>query len=367
VLSILKLLIPFNTDAKLKRALIREAWRRDMTIDEFSDTVTAKELSDIVERVTPSPDLTPWGLVPQAALVDEPSTGIPPIDSAADAAASGVWKPAAALLADSYRQWDYRAGAVMSLARVAANEDEWLAAWRAAEPDNAHIDVVDCAALTQLAWQLRGTKRAAETSAEQVADFHRVLVRAEAAANRATRLLPDDPTAWFTLLIIARGRGYDRARFDEVWQGLTERAPLHRRAHSSALQYRCAKWCGSHEQMFDFAERAATLSPSLSLLVVQVASEKEADDPKVWQQSKVRDAVDTFVNWLGTNGPDTVDLRDDLGWAALGLVKIGRGAEAIPLFQRLGPHAGGLPWSYAYNPIGMFNDYRIEACKLAKR
>jgi hypothetical protein len=354
---------PFSSKGKRMRALFKEAGRRGMTIDELSKTLTTQEISDIVDRATPGPDLTRWGLVPKADLVSTPSAGVPAVDGAVEAANGGDWKPAARLLADSLGQWDFHACAVDNLAEVAADDDAWLTAWRAECPDDAHTEVVDSAALITLAWQLRGTKQAAETSREQFADFRRVLAQAETAATAATRALPDDPTPWYTLVTIARGLGYDHARFDEIWQCLIERAPLHRRGHRSALQYWCAKWQGSHEKMLAFAEQAAASSPSLSMLVVRAAYEKQFEDRQVWQQQNVRDAVDATLRWLETDGADNVDLRDDLGWAALALVESGRGGEAIPIFQRLGTYAGGQPWSYAGLPAGMFHEYRVRACK----
>lgn len=326
-----------------------------MTVEELRENLTLKELADIIDAATPQPDLTSRGLVPESALTDQPSTGVASIDDATEAAARGDWKPAAALLADSYGQWDFRACAVANLARVAADDDGFLVAWRKASPDDAHAAVVDAAALTALAWQLRGA------SADWVAGFRRVLGQAETAAHRATSALPDDPTPWSTLVTIARAS--DQVRFAEVWQGVTKRAPLHRRAHQSALQYWSAKWAGSHEQMFTFAEDSARLSRSLSILVVQAAYEKQNDDPKVWRQPNVQDALDTLLHWMVIEGPDNVDARDDLGWAALGLVESGRGTEAVSLFKQLGPHAGGLPWTNSALPTKMFHRYRIRAFK----
>lgn len=354
---------PFSSKGKRTRAILREAKRRGLTVEQLRETLTLKELSDILDGATPAPDLTPWGLPPREALRDNPSSGVPAIDAATDAAAAGDWKPATTLLTDSFGQWDFRASAVASLARVAADDESFLTAWRSADPDDKHADVVDCAALTALAWQVRGSMRGKETSAEQFTGFRRVLERAETAALRATELLPDDPTPWSTLVTIARGLGYDDAKFSALWQQLTERAPLHRRAHQSALQYWCAKWRGSHEQMFAFAEQAAASAPSLALLVVQAAYEKDGDDPKVWRQPNVRDALDIHLGWLEADGAGNVDARDDLGWSTLALVETGRAPEAIPIFKQLGTDAGGLPWMHSPIPTKMFNNYRIRACK----
>ena len=50
-------------------------------------------------------------------------------------------------------------------------------------------------------------------------------------------------------------------RFDEV----VARHPWHRIAHEHMLQYRCEKWFGSHEEMFEFARATAERAPDGSL------------------------------------------------------------------------------------------------------
>jgi hypothetical protein len=345
------------------RYLGEEAERRGVPIDEVASSLTMEEMVDIVDRATPGRDLSRWGLVPRAELTEWRRSGVTEIDDAAAAARGGEWTPAADLMGGSYGEWEHRAAAVILLAEAAAHDDGWLTAWRAARPDDRHVAPVDCEGLTVLAWQLRGGARAADTSADQFARFHRVLARAEAAAKAATETLPGDPTPWATLATIARGLSYDHTAFDRVWQGIVERAPLHRHGHVTALQYWCAKWRGSEERMWAFADEAAGKSPSLAVLVLQAAF--ESDREKVWRQSNVREALDVLLRWLESDGADSVHVLDDLGWAASALVNTDRAAEAVPLFRRLGGYAGGAPWRLTSKPTYFFNECRIKACKAA--
>lgn len=346
------------------RYLGEEAKRRGVSIDEVASSLTMAEMVDIVDQATPGRDLSRWGLVPRAELTERRRTGIAVIDDAVAAARGGDWAPAAELMGGSYGEWDHRAAAVILLAEAAAHDDAWLTAWRTARPDDRHVAPVDCEGLTVLAWRLRGSARAKDTSADQFAHFHRVLVRAEAAAKAATETLPGDPTPWATLATIARGLSYDHTAFDRVWQGVVERAPLHRFGHVTALQYWCAKWCGSEERMWAFAEEAAGKSPSLAGLVLQAAF--ESDREKVWRQSNVRDALDVLLRWLESEeGAHSVNVLDDLGWAASALMNTNRAAEAVPLFRRLGGYAGGAPWRLMSRPTYFFNESRIKACKAA--
>jgi hypothetical protein len=346
------------------RYLGEEARRRGITVDELTDSLTLDEKIDLVERVSPGPDLSAWGMVARAELTERRLTGVPAIDDAVAAAWAGNWTPAAEVLASSYGEWDYRAMAVVLLAEVAAHEDASLTAWRASCPDDRHFAAVDCESLMSLAWQLRGTALAEDTPPERFAHFHRVLGRAEKSAMAATELLPGDPTPWATLATVARGLRYDHADFDRVWRELVERAPHHRYGHVTALQYWCARWAGSDERMWAFAEEAAATSPPLNVLVLQAARESDAED--AWRRSTVRDALDELLRWLNSEeGASSVHAHDDLGWAAMALVNSGRAAEAVPLFQRLGRHAGGAPWRLTARAAYVFNSYRDRACKAA--
>lgn len=346
------------------RAVKEEAARRGMSVDQYMDSLTLEEQVALVERVTPSTDLTRWGLVPREQLVTEYTTGIPAIEAAVAAARSGDWQPAASLLASTFGDWDLRSRAVISLGEVAADDDRWLVAWRAARPSDGHAVVVNAEALVFRAWQLRGGMWAKDTSRTQFDGFFRVLPDAEVAARHAIAVMPDDPTPWATLATVLRGlqRGHDE--FEPVWQGIVERAPLHRYGHSSALQYWCAKWVGSHERMFAFASAAVARSPALSVFGVQAAF--ECQDDSVWARPNVRHALDTLLQWLDTDGANSVNVRDDLGWAALALVESGRAAEALPLFRKLGTYAGGAPWSYWHSPGLTFDKYRVQACQASR-
>lgn len=358
--------LPFSAQRRKQRlALEAEADRRGVPVEELPNILSRKELWTLVSNAAPKLDLSAWGLPATATLDDRPSSGVPAVEAAVAAAAGGEWEPAAEVLAESYGDWDLRARAVEALAAVAANDDGWLVTWQAARPDDGHAAVVDCAARTALAWQLRGKASAANTTAKQVEDFRRVLTDAETAAKRAVSALPDDPTPWATMLEIARGLAYDHAEFDRVWQELVQRAPLHRRGHEAALEYWSARWQGSHERMFAFAQQAADQSPSLSTLVLRAAQDTSVSDAKVWRRPAVRAALDILLEWLETDGANSVNARDDLGFAAVALVENERGADAVRMFRRLGTYAGGAPWCEWWSiPVAGFNGYRVRACKL---
>lgn len=183
-------------------------------------------------------------------------------------------------------------GALITIER--AEQDDVVGDLVTANPDDPHLAVVDAEAWVRLAWEIRGTAPDEEAAVEHLRGFHRVLRRAEQAAEHAIGSAPDDPTPWWSLTMIATGLSYDHERFDEIWDGLTARAPLHREGHDRALGYWSERWCGSAELMSAFAERAAGTSPLFAALPLHVALES-VDDPGAWRTPVVLAALDAFL------------------------------------------------------------------------
>ncbi|WP_143517072.1 DUF4034 domain-containing protein [Pseudonocardia sp. MH-G8] len=357
----------------------KEAKRHGLSVKGYIEQAPEDELVALIHEVDPTvnpaemvpglPDLpgvdvTRWGMPPRPALSTDLSRPVPVIGRAVAAARAGDWRPAADLLHRSYGDWGMRAAAVHALGEAAADDGNWLQAWRAAGTGHdRHIAVVDAHGLFWLAWKLRGNKPPDHTTAEQHEAFYRLLPQCEAAARKASELAPDDPTPWCTLVILARGHGYDSNTFTAVWRQLQARDPLHRAGHEFALMY-LADTSDSPQPVFAFAERAAAASPALAFLVVQAAYHAEDDDEKIWKDARVHRALDAVLHWLGTPaGGGGVYANNDRRWAGYGLVSAGRGAEAVPLFARLGIDASGRPWEdFGDNATDVFDSFRRRAC-----
>lgn len=338
-------------------SLTREAERRGVEFEDLPAHLVANKLGPRVDPVK-------WGLVPNVVVGGKPLHE-PVLVTALGAVRAGRWERAAELLAETSGDWNRRYAVVRALGDEAANDDEWLTRWRAEWPDDGHAAVVHAEALVMMAWQIRGNARADSTTRAQFDGFHRVIAQAEKAGRRATELLPDDPTPWVTLIIVARALGYDHQEFGSLWDELVKRAPQHRAGHVQALQYWCEKWSGSHQLMMDFAVRAAAGSPELAFLPLDAATEWEHDDPAVWTSPAVRGALDALLARLAGEGADTKVLRDDRGLAAYALIESGRHAEAVDQFRMLGPNAFVAPWNNSDKPLLAFLVARADACKKA--
>ncbi|GGU82569.1 hypothetical protein GCM10010260_13990 [Streptomyces filipinensis] len=209
------------------------------------------------------------GLLPAEEQDTEHAAPLPEEWSAAvTAVRGGDWRPAAELLGDIGRDWERRSTVTALLGTIAAEEDAWLLAWEAARPEDPDAAVVRVQSTVHLAWELRGSLLAENTTREQFDGFHRMLAAAREEVARAAALNPDDPTPYIVEIWVALGLGYSHAEMDKLWAQITTRAPHHYGAHYAALQYWCAKWRGSEELAFEFAERAAAEAPLGSLLTV---------------------------------------------------------------------------------------------------
>ncbi|PBC78067.1 uncharacterized protein DUF4034 [Streptomyces sp. TLI_235] len=315
-------------------------------------------------------DPTAFGLPARADLDASRSTAPDASDEAAERAAAaaetGDWRPFAAHLAEAGDDHELRHLRIRDLAERAAEEDGWLRAWRAEQPDSPDAAIVHATALVGLAWNVRSSLRASEVSREQFASFHRILGEAEEAFDRAAELAPEDPAPWAERIPVAMGLGWSHERFDAVWQEVVRRSPHLFTAHLNALQYWCAKWRGSHELMTDFAGRAAASAPPESLLAglpLLAVHELEItqDTYAAWRTPEARAAADRLLAALETVPADDHRVPRMRHLLAYALTFDERYAEAVEQFRLAGRYIGCQPWSYSSDRVARFCEVRNRA------
>ncbi|MEU5259887.1 DUF4034 domain-containing protein [Amycolatopsis sp. NPDC021455] len=350
-------------------ALVKAARARGMSVEDYAKTLSPEELAQYVPQddkpKVEMPDVALWGLPPDKEVTAAKFVADARVAEAVAAYRAGDWQPAAALLTDLGTGWDRRAFAVQQLGDAAADDDGPLKAWQAS--GSADAAAVNAQGLVALAWQIRSSYTPEHVSEEQWAGFFRVLEDAEAATRAATEAAPEDPTPWCTMLTVARGRQYENDDFRAVWAELVARDPLHRPAHEQALQYWCAKWFGSHEQMFAFADEALEKAPKLAGLALVAAHEAEDKGVEAWKSDRTRRALDVVLPWLDGEGRDHPANLRDRAYAAKALVANDRCDEAVEQFRVLGVHADASVWAYRGRPEREFLKTRYLACYGATR
>lgn len=283
--------------------------------------------------------------MPDAEVTADP-VHEPALVAALDAVRAGRWEPAAALVAETFGDWDRRYAVVRALGDEAAAGDGWLTAWREARPDDGDAAAVHAEALVRVA---------ARTPSDGG------FAQAEQSAAHAADLCPADPTPWVTAVVAARAQG--REDLSGPWAELVQRAPHHRAAHVEALR----NWSGSREEVVDFACLAASESPELRFLPLAAAVGLERADRAVWRSPIMRGALGMLLVHLADQEPDAEALLDDRGLAARGLVANGRHAEAVDQLRLIGPHARTAPWRDSADPRLAFLRFRAKACAKAAR
>lgn len=301
----------------------------------------------------------------ESVVLDAPDE---PMRSALEAARAGEHAPAAALLAATRlgSQWERRSVLVSRFATAALDSHGWLDSWLAEEPDDPDAALVTAELRIHQAWEIRTAQRAADVTEDRFQAFFTLLEDAMPALGRAVELNPADPVPWEVALTHARGSQAPREVFDTYWSEAVARAPHHVGCHITALQYLCAKWYGSDEEMFSFAERAAEDAlpgSELHALPLYAAVEydivADATEPGPVTDPRIVAAIDRALElstWHEPGAPEAARFRNHL---ALMLVRSDRTPEALEVFRSIGPYATTYPWAYlSDDPRQEFLDLR---------
>lgn len=311
------------------------------------------------------------GLVPDDAVVlDAPSDAARP---AVEAALDGRYEPAAELLARSREAcaWEDRDSDVASLARLSLRAPEWLEGWAHAEPDSPDLAVVDARRLVEQAWEQRSHDDASQVSAGQFAAFGETLTRATARIQQAVDGSPGDPVPWAVALRHARGTETDRETFEGYLDALGSTYPHHYGARYEAMQYLCAKWFGSHEEMFSFAQASVDAAPRearVQSLLLDAVVEQLGTDGSIAtvDPARVVEALTRAQGFVDAN-PDaghhlTAQTRNTL---ARILFHLQRHREAYEQMRAIGPYATSYPWRYWGDAREEFLTHRSHIVTLA--
>ncbi|WP_406294177.1 hypothetical protein [Streptomyces sp. NBC_00624] len=302
------------------------------------------------------------GLVPADELDTAHAAAPDPRDEEIRATVrSGNWQAGADFLAEAGRDWQERYRRAGVLQDEAAADDTWLLAWRTARPEDAGAAFVHAGALISVAADIRGAKQAKYTTQEQFAGFHRMMAQAREACHEAQELAGDDPGPYIAEISCALGLGYGHDDFRALWAEVEKRDAHHLAAHTSALQYWCRKWRGSHELAERFAREAAQKgSPGrlLSLLPLYAAFEQESAeqdlDPDVFYKSpELIAAVDAcLIDVAAAAAADPEDrrivrVRHLLAWL---LYWQDRYDAALEQYRAIDGYIDSAPWTYSGDP-----------------
>ncbi len=292
------------------------------------------------------------GWLPPERQNTERSFANPEADAIEAALARGDWQPAAQALDATGTDWERRSALVGIIAHAAAKDDAWLRAWEATRPDDPGAAVVKAEAKVIVAWDIRGTAWAQDTTAEQFAGFHRMLREAREDFDRAAALAaPDDPTPYASRIPLEKGTGASHETMRELWAEITARAPYLFDAHASALLYWYPRWRGSEELVREFAWGAARTAPPGNLMtmlpLMHWHDHLDEDAPEVaFRSVDLTAMVDAALIDVAACRPDHPRLAGARHLLAYILTKQERYAEAVEQFRRVDGYVAAVPWTY---------------------
>lgn len=133
-------------------------------------------------------------------------------------------------------------------------------------PEDPVVHTLAGAAAMRSGWRVRTDADASAVSGDQFKSFWVWLQEAEEHLVRAAEADPADPTPLVYLLVTGRGLEVPREEIEARFSELLRRDPQHLEGHRQMLQFLCAKWFGSHDDMFGFARSVSSRSPANSSL-----------------------------------------------------------------------------------------------------
>ncbi|WP_338491360.1 hypothetical protein [Streptomyces sp. SJL17-4] len=320
---------------------------------------------------------TEHGLPPREAL-DSQRPGPPPAahlreerQAVAGAAWQGNWKTAARYVGEAGEDWDERWTRLKLLQQAAEEDDAWLDAWRAAEPDNCDAATLHASLMVHRAWAIRGGGYAHEVMTSNMERFKAMLPAAIEEARKAALLDPANPGPWVVMITAARGAQYRRAAFRPLWDGLVARAPYHYEGHWQALQYWCAKWFGSDRRMLRFARQAVRKAPYGSPLAgIYLHALDELTERSSFGSVPVTPLSRNMLKRVAVSfdqvAPDDERLPLLRHLLAHHMLKSMLYAGALEQFRRIGPWCGAPPWRKDGNAVVAFENARGTAVRLSR-
>ncbi|MFC9509809.1 hypothetical protein [Streptomyces sp. NPDC057002] len=283
-------------------------------------------------------------------LLDAPDARLSPV---LVAAARGDHGPAAGLLhaTRAAAEWERRDRYVTRLAAFAHSRPEWLDAWLATAPHDPDALLVGAQLAVDRAWL-------SPARTELLREVSPLLTAAARGDQR-------DPVPWRLALDHARGAQAGHKYFEELWAAAVRRSPHHYGSHVAALRYLAAYWHGSHQECFDFADRAAQDAPADALaqaLPLRAAFGYLTDGcgPEVPRErlDAAADRAIALSPLLPAADPWPARMRNLLIFV---LVCLERWQDAAGQLRLNGPYATSFPWDQvSEDPLGHFLRVRDE-------
>lgn len=236
-------------------------------------------------------------------------------------------------------------------------------------------------AQVRAAWAQRGRAPIQRVEQETLDRFHADLEQAEETLRDAAKMAPRSSEPWVGLMVSARGLGLRKSEIESRFVEVHAREPFRPDACHHMLQSLSAKWMGSHEEMFEFAEFIRQEAPGDSPCAGVVAMAHFEYAMSGWERVTLAEYLrrpEVSEELLASARPmleATSGLAPTEYVSALNLFVLMieprdalSGRAIRETITRVGDRASSVPWSYFGEDIDRrFIQVRDERAKAAKR
>lgn len=268
--------------------------------------------------------------------------------SAIASAGQGDWAPIEALLRDRQdRGW------IMACIEDSPVSTEALTQWVHQDPTSTRLAVLGGRHVVD-AWNIRGSGSASSVDKDAWAPFHEKLREAEATLQQAAAADPNNAGPYLrmvtTAMALSMGKDAVRSRFEEGHK----REPFHPGLCSRTLQGLCAKWSGSHEEMFQFArwiEQTAPVNSAARAALPQAHIEMaQSSDLKMRAyliqptvNAELCDAADSWLAAVPGHTPEQLGVLNNYA-ATIYPIDARSARTVLAIFDALGDRVTESPW-----------------------
>jgi hypothetical protein len=268
-------------------------------------------------------------------------------------------------------------GRTLLLEACARNLDnaDLLEEWARSDGKSAVAQLFAGAAYNHKAWEARGGRLAKEVGDGQWQLFGLWLKEASKYLQRAIQLDPADAEPYHRMMIVLNGdSGLSDKTLKQYFDLTVQRRADHLYAHMDMLTALTAKWGGSHELMFKFAESVASKAPANSILTVlrpQAAIErmlgfiidKDYDAANAYLRSeevqRKMQACYAIVQLGAFKGHPMAPVY--YNWLAAALIYGNAKEGKKECLEHMGDRITARPWAYISMPvIALVNDLRAD-------
>lgn len=147
--------------------------------------------------------------------------------------------------------------------------------WQAAFPSSMTARIAEAKALTDIAWDARGSGYANTVTEDGWKSFHALLDAAHKVLIEAATLPGTNPEYYLCLMQIALGQGMERNEFEKIFQDGVRQWPSYIPFYEMKAYYLMPRWHGRKGEMEKFFHEVYEKHPEGKLIYTKICQDQE--------------------------------------------------------------------------------------------